>query len=65
MGLIMAEKIKIRLIKSSIGRKPNHKRTIKALGLRKINSEVIHEKNAVILGMVKTVEYMVSVEEMK
>ena len=61
----MAEKIKIRLIKSPIGRKPNHKRTIKALGLRKINSEVIQEKNPVILGMVKTVEYMVSVEEIK
>lgn len=63
--MIMADKIKIRLIKSPIGRKPNHKRTVKALGLRKINSEVVHEKNPAILGMVKTIEYMVSVEEMK
>jgi len=61
----MTEKIEIRLVRSLIGRKPAHRRTVKALGLRRINSTVIQEKNPVILGMVRQVQHLVEVKEMK
>ncbi|MFQ3619844.1 MAG: 50S ribosomal protein L30 [Spirochaetales bacterium] len=59
----MGTKLRIKLIKSTIGRKPSHRLTVKALGLRKINSEVIQEKNPAILGMVRKVAYLLEVEE--
>jgi len=59
----MAKKIRVRLIKSTIGRKDNQIRTIKALGLRKINSVVEKDVNPAILGMVNTVSHLVEVEE--
>ena len=61
----MAEKIKIRLVRSVIGRKPYQKRTVKALGLGKINSSVEKDANHAILGMVKAIEHLVVVEEIK
>jgi large subunit ribosomal protein L30 len=61
----MAEKIKIKLVRSTIGRKPYQKKTVKALGLGKINSSVEKEANPAILGMVKAIEHLVVVEEIK
>jgi len=58
-----AAKIKVTLVKSTIGRKPNQIKTIKALGLRKINSVVEKDVNPAILGMVNTVIHLVTVEE--
>ncbi len=57
------KKIRIELIRSLIGRLPVQKKTMKALGLRKISQKV--EKNAtpVILGMVNRVSHLVKVEE--
>lgn len=60
----MAEKtIKIKLVKSANGRKPNQAATLKALGLSKINQVVEKPVNDAILGMVATVKHLVSVEE--
>jgi len=56
-------KIKIKLIKSLIGRSDRQQATVKGLGLRKINSEVIREKRPEILGMIKKIEFMLLVEE--
>ena len=64
MGLKMAGKIKIQLIKSTIGRKPDQIKTAHALGLNKISSYVILEKNDAILGMVRKISHLVKVEEM-
>ncbi len=61
----MAEKIKIRLVRSTIGRKPYQRKTAKALGLGKINSSVEKEVNPAILGMVRAIEHLVEVEEIK
>ena len=61
----MAGKIKIRLVRSTIGRKPYQRKTVKALGLGKINSSVEKESNPAILGMVKAIEHLVVVEEIK
>lgn len=58
----MAE-IKITLVKSTIGAIPKHKKTVQALGLRKVNSSVIQQDNAATRGMVKQVNHLVKVEE--
>ncbi|NCN04684.1 MAG: 50S ribosomal protein L30 [Spirochaetales bacterium] len=58
-------KLSIRLIKSPIGRKPNHRATVEALGLRKINQVVEKESNPMILGMVNTISYLLEVQEIK
>lgn len=56
-------KIKVSLVRSTIGALPKHKKTVEALGLRKINSSNIHEDNAAIRGMIKQVSHLVKVEE--
>ena len=57
-------KIKVTLVKSTIGCKQDQIATVKALGLKKIRDEKTHEANAQILGMVKKVNHLVSVEEL-
>lgn len=57
------KQVKIELIRSGAGRKPNQRATLKALGLRKINSSVVKDANPAILGMVNTVSHLVKVEE--
>lgn len=56
-------KLKIKLVKSPIGKIETHKRTVKALGLRKIGQVVEQEDNPHIRGMIKQVSYMLEVEE--
>ncbi len=58
-------KIKITQRKSSIGSTERQKRTLQALGLRKINSSVEVESTPQILGMVNKVKHLVSVEDTK
>ncbi len=53
--------IKIKQIKSRIGAPKDQKRTLDALGLKKINSTVEHEANSQILGMVEKVKHLVEV----
>ena len=55
--------LKLTLVKYTIGDVPNHKRTVEALGLKKLNKTVILPDNAATRGMVKQVEYLVKVEE--
>lgn len=59
----MADKLKITLVKSTIGAIPKHRKTIEALGLRKINKTVEMPDNAAIRGMVDQVRHLVKVEE--
>ncbi len=56
-------KIKITQTKSKIGAPERQKRTLIALGLRKMHQTVEHEANPVILGMVRKVEHLVTVEK--
>ena len=58
----MAE-LKITLKRSIIGRHPNQRDTVKALGLTKLNSTVVKPANDAIKGMVNTVSHLVDVEE--
>lgn len=57
------KKIIVTQVRSSIGRPDNQKKTLTALGLRKMNASVEHEANNAILGMVSTVAHLVKVEE--
>lgn len=57
------KKIKITQIRSGIGRPLRQKRTLEALGIRKMNHTVEHEATPQILGMVAKVKHLVSVEE--
>ncbi|MCI8389099.1 MAG: 50S ribosomal protein L30 [Clostridiales bacterium] len=59
----MADKLKITLVKSTIGRVPKHKKIVEALGLKKVNHTVEQPDNAAIRGMIKQVEYLLKVEE--
>ncbi len=59
----MAKKVKVKLIRSTIGRLPSQKKTVKALGLRKINHVVEKELNPAIQGMIDTVAHLVEIEE--
>lgn len=59
----MAKKIKITLVKSVIGQKPEKKATVRSLGLKKISSSVVHEATPAVLGMVDAVAHLVKVEE--
>ena len=59
----MAEKLKITLVKSTIGAIPKHKHTAAALGLRKLNKTVEMPDNASVRGMVKQIQHLVKVEE--
>ncbi len=56
-------KIQIKLVKSTIGRVEAHKRTIEALGLKKIGQIVEKEDTPQIRGMIEKVNYMVEVIE--
>ncbi|MGB7395211.1 MAG: 50S ribosomal protein L30 [Pricia sp.] len=59
----MAKKIQVKQIKSGIKRPQNQKRTLTALGLRKIGHVVEHDATPNILGMINTVKHLVSTEE--
>ena len=55
-------KIKITQIKSVIDRTERQKRTVEALGLKKINHSVEVEATAAIIGMIRKVNHLVAVE---
>ena len=57
--------LKVTLIKSTIGSLEKHKKTVQALGLKKIRSSVTVRDNAAMRGMIFTVKHLVTVEEVK
>jgi large subunit ribosomal protein L30 len=59
----MAKTIKVKQIKSSIGRLPKHKATLVGLGLRKIGHVRELEDTPAVRGMVNRVHYMVEIVE--
>lgn len=59
----MADRVRVTLVKSPIGAIPKHKRTVEALGLRKLNKSVELPNNAATKGMVQQVRHLVKVEE--
>ena len=55
--------LKITLVRSTIGVLPKHKKTVQALGLKKLNKSVIQADNMAIRGMINQVSHLVKVEE--
>ena len=55
--------VKIKLVKSIIGRTEKQRKIVKGLGLRKINSEVIRENRPEIAGMIYKINFMLDVQE--
>ncbi|MDO4772391.1 MAG: 50S ribosomal protein L30 [Bacillota bacterium] len=53
--------INVKLVKSTIGAIPKHRKTVQALGLKKIGQVKTHQDNAQIRGMVKQVEHLVEI----
>ena len=59
----MPTRLRIKYVKSSIGYNIKQKRTVRALGLRRLGDVVEQEDSAVIRGMVQKVQHLVHVEE--
>jgi large subunit ribosomal protein L30 len=56
------KKIRITLVRSPIGRQPVQRRTVRALGLKRLNHSVVQRESPEILGMVDRVQHLVRVE---
>ena len=56
-------KVRITQVRSNIGRPERQKRTVKALGLGKINRSVEKDNNDTIAGMIRKISHLVKVEE--
>ena len=59
------EMIKITLIRSLIGRPEKHRRIARALGLRKLNSTVVHRDTPSIRGMISKINHLVKIERLE
>lgn len=56
-------KLRITLVKSGIGYADDQKRTLKSLGLRRLNQSVVHDDSQSVRGMIVKVRHLVKVEE--
>ncbi|WP_298473281.1 50S ribosomal protein L30 [uncultured Maribacter sp.] len=56
-------KIKVKQLRSGIKRPQNQKRTLEALGLKRIGQVVEHDATPSVLGMINKVKHLVSTEE--
>ena len=61
----MTAKLRITLVKSPIGYNQRQKGTVRALGLKRLNSTVEHEDAPAIRGMVAKISHLVEVEEVE
>ena len=61
----MVKKIKISLAKSTIGSVQSQIASVRGLGLRKLNSQSILDETPEVLGMIKKVKHLITVEELK
>ena len=59
----MEKEIRITQLRSTIGRLPAHRRTVRALGLHRIGQTVVQKDNPAIRGMINAVNYLLKVEE--
>ncbi|MGI6454660.1 MAG: 50S ribosomal protein L30 [bacterium] len=59
----MAKQLEITLIRSTIGRVPKHRQTVKALGLKKLHKPVVVDDSPQIRGMINSINYMLKVRD--
>ncbi len=58
-------RLKVTQKRSGIGTKPNHRETLRSLGLKRVGDIVVKEDRPEIRGMIKTVAHLVAVEEVE
>jgi large subunit ribosomal protein L30 len=58
------KKVRITQVRSGIGRQEGHRRTIRALGIKRHQQSVVQELTPAIQGMINKVSFMVEVEEL-
>ena len=58
------KKVRVTWVRSAIGYRAKHRRTVEALGLRRMGQTVEKELTPQIQGMIKKVEYLLKVEDM-
>jgi large subunit ribosomal protein L30 len=58
-------KLRITQVRGTIRTRPEHRGTMRALGLRRIRSSVVHEDSPSLRGMLRTVGHLVDVEEVE
>mgnify|MGYP005835099477 CR=1 FL=1 len=58
------KRLRVKLIKSLIDEKDDHKRTARALGLRRVGAERVHDDSQGVRGMVYKIKHLVKVEEL-
>lgn len=56
-------KLRIKQVRSTVGQRKRFERTLRSLGLRRINHSVVHNDTPSIRGMVHSVQHLISVEE--
>ena len=61
--LVSDKKLRIKLTGSLIGLSPRQEATVKALGLRRMNREVVHDDTATIRGMIATAPHVLEVSD--
>ena len=59
----MATRLEIKQVRSEIGSPRDHRGTLRALGLKRINHTVVHDDTPVVRGMVRKVAYLLEVRE--
>jgi large subunit ribosomal protein L30 len=61
----MASKIQVKLVKSGIGRPETQKKTLRGMGLTRLNRAVVLEDTAEVRGMIRKVSHLVQVSQVK
>ncbi len=61
----MAAKLKITLVRSTIGAIPKHRKTVQSMGLRKLNKTVVLPDDPATRGKIQQVRHLVKVEEVE
>ncbi len=61
----MPKKLAITQVRSGVGRKFKHRRTLVALGFKKHQQTVVHDDSPALRGMLRQVHYLVQVNEVK
>lgn len=56
-----ANTVKVKLVRSPIGCKEDHRATVRGLGLRKLNSESVLEDTPAVRGMINKISYLIKV----
>jgi large subunit ribosomal protein L30 len=56
-------KLKLKLVRSVIGKPKDQKSTVQALGLRRLNHEIVKDVNPQVAGMIAKVKHLLAIEE--